>query len=83
MEAATSAEPKVARVYICSSGHRTLSLWSVPTTCNNLVRGHVCGRDVVPLAQVLHQQRSVVRNAAAKWKGWADNHKFHCVLKLT
>mgnify|MGYP003374891111 CR=1 FL=1 len=51
MEAATSAEPKVARVYICSSGHRTLSLWSVPTTCNNLVRGHVCGRDVVPLAE--------------------------------
>ena len=42
--------PAVARVYICSKGHRTISLWQIPATCLRRVKGHVCGEVVVPLA---------------------------------
>lgn len=50
MEAATSTEPSVARVYICKHGHRTISLWSIPKTCLRRVKGHLCSEAVVPLA---------------------------------
>ncbi len=62
MEAATSAEPQVARVFICSSGHRTLGLWTVPTTCHHLVKSHVCGQPVVPLAEAPAESKEKMLN---------------------
>ena len=62
MEAATAAEPKVARVYICSSGHRTLSLYSVPTTCNHRVTGKLCTKPLVPLAEAPAESKEKMLN---------------------
>jgi hypothetical protein len=50
VEAATTAEPTVAKVYICKNGHRTVALWSTPASCLRRVSGSVCGMELVPLA---------------------------------
>ena len=49
MEAAEQPQPTVAGVYICKNGHRTVALWSVPTTCLSRVKGHICGQAVTAL----------------------------------
>ena len=62
MEAGTAAEPQVARVYICSSGHRTLALYSVPASCNHRVSAKICGRPLVPLAEAPAESKEKMLN---------------------
>ena len=61
MEAAT-AEPTVAKVYICKNGHRTIALWSTPETCLRRVNGQVCGNEVVPLAEAPADAKETMLN---------------------
>jgi hypothetical protein len=53
MEASVSNPPLTVSVYVCSEGHRTLSLGTVPASCKHLrtrSRGF-CGLSVVPLSE--------------------------------
>jgi hypothetical protein len=53
MEASLAEAPLTAAVYVCSEGHRTLSLGTVPSVCKYRrarVKGY-CGRDVQPLSE--------------------------------
>jgi hypothetical protein len=56
--AATAApSARLARVFYCDRGHRTTSLWSVPTTCKvrPLRSGPECGRQLFPVGQLPEQ----------------------------
>jgi hypothetical protein len=53
MEASTATTPQNIAVYVCSDGHRTLALTSVPETCHHR-QGRIkpyCGKTVTPLSE--------------------------------
>jgi hypothetical protein len=53
MEASTATTPQTAAVYVCSDGHRTLALSSVPETCHHRASRikPYCGKPVMPLSE--------------------------------
>ncbi len=53
MEASTASTPQTVAVYVCSNGHRTLALSSVPETCHHRASRikPYCGKPVQPLSE--------------------------------
>jgi hypothetical protein len=50
---ASVATPQTVSVYVCSDGHRTLALTSIPETCHHR-QGRIkpyCGKPVMPLSE--------------------------------
>ena len=53
MEASTASTPQTVAVYVCSIGHRTLALTSVPEKCYHRASRikPICGKTVTPLSE--------------------------------
>jgi hypothetical protein len=68
---AEEAPTRVARVYLCERGHRTVTIWSTPTTCRArpLRSGPECGRQLYSIGELPEQVRRALNPLKASKKG--------------
>ena len=64
------APTRMARVYLCERGHRTVTIWSTPTTCRArpLRSGPECGRQLYPIGELPEQVRRALNPLKASKK---------------
>jgi hypothetical protein len=63
------AAGRQAKVYLCERGHRTLAVWSRPTTCRaNLTRREQCGRQLYPIGELPEQVQKALNPLKASKK---------------
>jgi hypothetical protein len=58
-----------AKVFLCERGHRTLAVWSAPTTCRaHLTRRSECGRQLYPIGELPEQVQKALNPLKASKK---------------
>jgi hypothetical protein len=63
------AAGRQARVYLCERGHRTVAIWSEPTTCRNRpTRRSECGRQLYPIGELPEQVQKALNPLKASKK---------------
>jgi len=63
------AAGRQAKVFLCERGHRTVAVWSVPTTCHaRPTRGTECGRQLYPIAELPEQVQKALNPLKASKK---------------
>ena len=63
------AAGRQARVYLCERGHRTVAVWSEPTTCRaRPTRRTECGRPLYPIGQLPEQVQKALNPLKASKK---------------
>lgn len=63
------AAGRQAKVYLCERGHRTLAVWSQPTTCRaHLTRREQCGRQLYPIGELPEQVQKALNPLKASKK---------------
>ncbi len=63
------AAGRQAKVYLCERGHRTLTLWSTPTTCRaHVTRRTECGRQLYPIGELPEQVQKALNPLKASKK---------------
>ena len=63
------AAGRQARVYLCERGHRTVAVWSEPTTCRaRPTRRTECGRQLYPIGQLPEQVQKALNPLKASKK---------------
>ena len=63
------AAGRQARVYLCERGHRTVAIWSEPTTCRaHPTRRTECGRPLYPIGQLPEQVQKALNPLKASKK---------------
>ena len=63
------AAGRQAKVYLCERGHRTVAIWSEPTTCKNRpTRNSECGRPLYPIGQLPEQVQKALNPLKASKK---------------
>jgi hypothetical protein len=63
------AAGRQAKVYLCERGHRTLAVWSQPTTCRaHLTRREECGRPLYPIGELPEQVQKALNPLKASKK---------------
>jgi hypothetical protein len=68
-EAAAPAGARQARVYLCERGHRTVTLWSTPSTCRaHINRRDECGRQLYPVGELPEQVQKALNPLKASKK---------------
>jgi hypothetical protein len=66
---AAPAGGRQARVFLCERGHRTVTLWSTPTTCRAHVnRRDECGRQLYPSGELPEQVQKALNPLKASKK---------------
>lgn len=67
--AAAPAGARQARVYLCERGHRTVTLWSTPSSCRAHVnRRDECGRPLYPIGELPEQVQKALNPLKASKK---------------
>lgn len=63
------AAGRQARVYLCERGHRTVAVWSTPTTCHaRPTRQADCGRPLYPIGELPEQVQKALNPLKASKK---------------
>jgi hypothetical protein len=63
------AAGRQAKVYLCERGHRTVAIWSEPTTCRaHPTRRTECGRPLYPIGQLPEQVQKALNPLKASKK---------------
>ena len=63
------AAGRQAKVYLCERGHRTVAIWSEPTTCRTRpTRQSECGRPLYPIGQLPEQVQKALNPLKASKK---------------
>lgn len=63
------AGARQARVYLCERGHRTVTLWSTPSSCRSHVnRRDECGRPLYPIGELPEQVQKALNPLKASKK---------------
>ena len=63
------AAGRQAKVYLCERGHRTVAIWSEPTTCKNRpTRNSECGRPLYPIGELPEQVQKALNPLKASKK---------------
>ena len=63
------AAGRQAKVYLCERGHRTVAIWSEPTTCRaHPTRRTECGRQLYPIGQLPEQVQKALNPLKASKK---------------
>jgi hypothetical protein len=63
------AAGRQAKVYLCERGHRTVAVWSAPTTCHaHLTRRSECGRQLYPIGELPEQVQKALNPLKASKK---------------
>jgi hypothetical protein len=65
------ASGRQARVFLCDRGHRTVAVWSAPTTCHARPTrsGGECGRQLYPIGDLPEQVQKALNPLKASRKG--------------
>ena len=65
------ASGRQAKVYLCDRGHRTVAVWSAPTTCHARPTrsGGECGRPLYPIGELPEQVQKALNPLKASRKG--------------
>jgi hypothetical protein len=65
------ASGRQARVFLCDRGHRTVAVWSEPTTCHARPTrsGGDCGRQLYPIGELPEQVQKALNPLKASKKG--------------
>jgi hypothetical protein len=65
------ASGRQARVFLCDRGHRTVAVWSAPTTCHARPTrsGGQCGRQLYPIGELPEQVQKALNPLKASRKG--------------
>ena len=64
------AAGRQAKVYLCERGHRTVAIWSEPTTCRaRPTRRTECGRPLYPIGELPEQVQKALNPLKASKKG--------------
>jgi hypothetical protein len=65
------ASGRQAKVFLCDRGHRTVSVWSAPTTCHARPTrsGGECGRQLYPIGDLPEQVQKALNPLKASRKG--------------
>jgi hypothetical protein len=65
------ASGRQAKVFLCDRGHRTVSVWSAPTTCHARPTrsGGECGRQLYPIGDLPEQVQKALNPLKASKKG--------------
>ena len=65
------ASGRQAKVYLCDRGHRTVAVWSAPTTCHARPTrsGGECGRPLYPIGELPDQVQKALNPLKASKKG--------------
>ena len=63
------AAGRQAKVYLCERGHRTVAIWSEPTTCRaHPTRRTECGRQLYPIGELPEQVQKALNPLKASKK---------------
>ena len=63
------AAGRQAKVYLCERGHRTVAIWSEPTTCRaHPTRRTECGRQLYPIGELPEQVQKALNQLKASKK---------------
>lgn len=63
------AAGRQAKVFLCERGHRTVAVWSAPTTCHaHLTRRTECGRQLYPIGELPEQVQKALNPLKASKK---------------
>ena len=64
------ASGRQAKVYLCDRGHRTVAVWSAPTTCHARPTrsGGECGRPLYPIGELPEQVQKALNPLKASKK---------------
>ncbi len=58
-----------AKVFLCERGHRTVAVWSTPTTCRaHVTRRDECGRQLYPIGELPEQVQKALNPLKASKK---------------
>ena len=65
------ASGRQAKVYLCDRGHRTVAIWSAPTTCHTRPTrsGGECGRPLYSIGELPEQVQKALNPLKASRKG--------------
>ncbi|MEZ0284119.1 MAG: hypothetical protein ACAH79_02645 [Thermoleophilia bacterium] len=65
------ASGRQAKVYLCDRGHRTVAIWSAPTTCHTRPTrsGGECGRPLYSIGELPEQVQKALNPLKASKKG--------------
>ncbi len=65
------ASGRQATVFLCDRGHRTVAVWSAPTTCHARPTrsGGECGRQLYPIGELPEQVQKALNPLKASKKG--------------
>jgi len=65
------ASGRQAKVYLCDRGHRTVAVWSAPTSCHARPTrsGGECGRQLYPIGELPEQVQKALNPLKASRKG--------------
>jgi hypothetical protein len=65
------ASGRQAKVFLCDRGHRTVAVWSTPTTCHARPTrsGGECGRQLYPIGELPEQVQKALNPLKAAKKG--------------
>jgi hypothetical protein len=65
------ASGRQARVFLCDRGHRTVAVWSTPTSCHARPTrsGGECGRQLYPIGELPDQVQKALNPLKASKKG--------------
>jgi hypothetical protein len=65
------ASGRQAKVFLCDRGHRTVAVWSAPTTCHARPTrsGGECGRQLYPIGDLPEQVQKALNPLKASRKG--------------
>jgi hypothetical protein len=65
------ASGRQARVFLCDRGHRTVAVWSAPTTCHARPTrsGGECGRQLYPIGELPEQVQKALNPLKVSRKG--------------
>ncbi|HSJ73406.1 MAG TPA: hypothetical protein VK904_03745 [Miltoncostaeaceae bacterium] len=65
------ASGRQAKVFLCDRGHRTVAVWSAPTTCHARPTrsGKECGRQLYPIGALPEQVQKALNPLKASKKG--------------
>jgi len=65
------ASGRQARVFLCDRGHRTVAVWSTPTSCRARPTrsGGECGRQLYPIGELPEQVQKALNPLKASKKG--------------
>lgn len=69
VDAEDTTTGRQAKVYLCERGHRTMTLWSTPTTCRaSISRRDECGRQLYPIGELPDQVQKALNPLKASKK---------------